>query len=196
MEKYQVMGYMGINIPGHSGAAQKNKKAFSRRNHWSDRSGAVGQSETGGARIVGRYQLQHNGVDINNWLMIALIVLLAGGACWWGKVFTASYGHPPTENDTRRKVYSKMQILDYKRHVRNGRSAFAKNDYDRAVENYVRALTVMPTGKYASQELLQVVRQRCANENFYCSERVFQEDFKREMRRVGAGERSGNFALH
>ncbi len=185
------MGYCGIKVPGHSETAQKNKKAFSRRNHWSN----ADKTRRGGGEIVGKYELQYDDTSVSDWLMVFLVVMLLGAGCWWFIGLTENdsslqHGieHPPAgfttaqgTAETKQKGFTKEQTHAYNFLLKSGRKSFIRGDYRVAVYEFDQALKIAPYAKQARLELLESITKLCAKEGYYCDRVEPQRTFLKEM---------------
>lgn len=173
-----IMGYSGFKIPGHSETAQKNKKAFARRNHWGGKRPIDNQGEA--SKIVGKYKTQY-GPDLSNWILALLFFLLAGASYWW---HTAMTSDSPVERqviETKRDGFSEEEQHAYNFLVSSGRKSLEIKDYRLATYEFNQALEIAPYGKQARLGLVATLKEMCAENAYYCKRVEEQQDFVKGM---------------
>jgi len=189
------MGYVGGKIPGHSGTAQKHKKAFARQKQWAKGRLQREQTETQTRKVVGRYELQADDGRFTNWLMLFLVVMLLGAGYWWADGVIAndsslqhgielpSVGFTRAQETagTKREGFTKEQTHAYNFLLRSGRKSFIRADYHVAVYEFDQALKIAPYAKQARLELLDAITKLCAEERYYCDRVEPQRTFLKEM---------------
>ena len=171
------------NIPGHSGTAQKHRKAFAKSKDRQKQVAYSHEGNRGNAVRSGKFRHYYEQHKFGRILTTVIGIPLVLAALVGAGMILSSIGNTFIDNQS----VPQMTIVELERedaynfYTRLGNRWLLAGDMEEARVNFGKALEIAPYGQNARFALVEILEEMCQGQGLYCEESKSQRDFIQGM---------------
>ncbi len=173
------------NIPGHSGTAQKHRKAFAKSRDRQKQVAYSNEGSKGNAVRSGKFRHYYGQHKLGRILTAAIGIPLILAALLGLGVLLYGIGDSYVDSQVRANAHQpKIEIERddaYNFYTRLGNRWLLAGDMEEARLNFGKALEIAPYGQNARFALAEILEKMCQGQGLYCEDANSQRDFIQGM---------------